>query len=52
MDRFWSKVNKSNGCKEIRSLRGLVAQKELAKRFGVNQGQISAIQLNKFWSHV
>lgn len=36
----------------IRRLRGKVRQVDLAKRFGLDQANISAIQLGKFWQHV
>jgi hypothetical protein len=37
---------------EIRALRGVVTQKELARRFGIAQAVVSAIQLGKTWAHV
>ena len=38
--------------REIRSLRGVLAQGEIARRFGVAQGTISDIQIGKSWRHV
>lgn len=42
---------------DVRSIRSLYAtgnflQKELAQKFGVHQGMISAVVLRKFWAHV
>lgn len=37
---------------EIRSLRGIVTQRELAKRFGVAQSHISRIMIGRRWKHV
>ena len=48
-DAPWSKLTLEQ-VKEIRSLKGMVPQKELANRFGVNQSTISRIQINLRWS--
>lgn len=36
----------------IRSLRGIVTQRELGKRFGIHCAQVCWIQLRKSWKHV
>lgn len=35
---------------QIRSLRGVIPQSEIAKRFGIRQNQVSRIQLGRSWA--
>jgi hypothetical protein len=42
----------ADAVREIRALRGSVAQREIAERFGVAQWTVSAIQLRQLWAHV
>jgi hypothetical protein len=37
---------------QIRSMRGIVTQKEIGKMFGINDRHICQIQLNRYWKHV
>lgn len=51
-ERHWKTRLKEVDIREIRALRGQIRQIDLASRFGVDQGQISAIQLGKAWKHI
>jgi len=37
---------------EIRALRGIVSQRDLAKQFGVSNSQICRIQAGTRWTHL
>jgi hypothetical protein len=37
---------------QIRSMRGIITQKEIGKIFGINDRHICQIQLNRYWKHV
>lgn len=35
--------------KEIRQMKGIVLQKDLAQKYGISQSSVSAIQMQKTW---